>query len=228
MSFGPRPWKSTTGKALLLCSSRPMPMGTGIGVVYCMTWRTTQAYRHMILRSPNLPSIIFLFPPPLTWFFFLASHFRFDPPFLCKQPNYRLASISTLIPYHPRLFSHSTRSLETQNDWPGEIGNVQSAASHANTPTPRVAASVSPKTLILLLLPPPPPLPPLRNRGQREDRRRGLLRHMPGSEPTRAHQDVRCMGRPQGGTRFHSVGPFLPFLTFVLCIPFWRVLLELG
>jgi hypothetical protein len=78
--------------------------------------------------------------------------------------------------------------------------NAQSAASNANILTPRVAASVSPKTLMLLLLPPPQPLPPLRNRGQREGRRRGLLRHMPGSEPTQAHQDVQIMyGATPGG-----------------------------
>ena len=35
------------------------------------------------------------------------------------------------------------------------------------------------------------------------------------SEPTWDHLDVRIMGRPQGGTRFHSVGPFLPFYPFV-------------
>ena len=155
-------------------------------------------------------------------FFCLASHFRFDPPFpfANNRTIARFFSFSALTPSPPIIFPiHAP--LETQIHWPGELGNAQSAALNASTHTPRVVASASPRTLLLLLLLllPPPPLPPLPNRGQRVGRPRGLLRHMSRSEPTWDHLDVRIMGRPQRGTRFHSVGPFLPFLPIFYMYP---------
>jgi hypothetical protein len=198
--FWPMAMENHHGKSSAFMLQSAHAHGTGIGVVHL----------HNLADNPGIPSYdpaltpssIYHLPfssPADVGFFFL--HHISDSTCLSFANNRTIARFH-FHPNspHPRLFSYSTRSLETQNDWPGEIGNAQSAASNANILTPRVAASVSPKTLMLLLLPPPQPLPPLRNRGQREGRRRGLLRHMPGSEPTQAHQDVQIMyGATPGG-----------------------------
>lgn len=167
------------------------------------------------------PSSIYHLPfsSPADVFFFSFITILIRPTFPWQTTELSPASISTLIPIHPRLFSNPRDPMKPKLIGPGEIGNAQSAASNANILIPRVAASVSPKTL-MLLMPPPPPLPPLRNREQRVDCPRGLLHHTLGSEPTRIIKMFElCMGRPQGGTCFHSVGSFLPFLSFRFMYP---------
>ena len=62
------------------------------------------------------------FSSPADVFFSLIT-FLIRPTFPLQTTELSPASISTLIPPHPRLFSQSTRSYETQTDWPG--GNRQ-------------------------------------------------------------------------------------------------------